>query len=169
MKCQQSGQLKREKVRLRLIALDLDGVLTNGQFLMDETGREWKSFSLRDLDAVAKAQAEGIQFAFLTGEKGRIVKQVSKRFNVRLCIEGAKDKEKHLRQLAKKLRIPLDQICYVGDSDRDAPALRLIGLGLVPLDATPLAKRAAQKVLPVKGGEGVVVALLTYLKEMHLL
>lgn len=78
-------------------------------------------------------------------------------------IKGCKDKEKGLMQLSKDTEVPLNNICYIGDSDRDAPALKTCGLVIVPQDATRKAKEMASVILDSKGGNGVVNEMMNYL------
>ena len=117
------------KVRIDLLVFDVDGVLTDGTMLMDAEGHEWKQLRYRDLDAVTAATAAGLKVAFLSGETGPLLARIAERFGIQLFSSGAKDKGRGLTALAHDAGVPMSRVCYVGDSDRDAPALALAGLG----------------------------------------
>lgn len=141
--------------RPRLLVFDVDGVLTDGRATISAAGSEQKQLSFRDLDAINRLKREGAEIAFVTGESGEMVEAIAKRFGVTLVTQGAKDKLAALNLLAAEHNLSLDDIWYVGDSDRDAPALEAVGLSFAPADATYAARAAAQRVLKAKGGEGV--------------
>ncbi|MBI4317889.1 MAG: TIM barrel protein [Chloroflexi bacterium] len=141
---------------IRVLALDVDGVLTDGRVTLDETGRELKTVSFRDIDAVFHAHRQGLQMALVTGEATPWVDMIAHRLDISYVYRGAKDKVEALRSLCADIGATLDQVCYVGDSRRDAAALALVGLGLAPADASPAAREAAQSVLEHCGGDGAV-------------
>lgn len=129
--------------RLQLLALDIDGVLTDNTVLLLPNGEEAKRVSFSDLDAVTQAKQHGFAVAMVTGETGPMVRRIAERFGVEKVLEGAKDKLAALQSLSQDMGIPLNSICYVGDSDRDAPALQAAGLGLAPHTASAAARNAA--------------------------
>jgi D-sedoheptulose 7-phosphate isomerase len=141
---------------IAVLALDIDGVLTNGRVELDAHGDERKGLAFRDLDALGAARRAGIQIALVTGEDNPLVDMVAKRVHAQTTLRGAKDKGAAITELAGRLQMPLSRICYVGDADRDAPALAMVGLGLAPSDASLLARGQAARVLSRRGGEGAV-------------
>jgi len=151
-----------EADKIALLALDIDGVLTDGRVLYAQDGREQKLLSFRDIDAVSEAARRGLKLALITGEDNDWVEAVSRRLKVAHVVRGAKDKLAAVRGLSEKLDVPLEAICYVGDSDRDAPALAAVGLGVAPADATAPAKAAAHLVLKSGGGRGAIREVLEH-------
>jgi 3-deoxy-D-manno-octulosonate 8-phosphate phosphatase (KDO 8-P phosphatase) len=150
-------------VEIRLIVLDVDGVLTDGTILLLPGGDEARSVHFHDLDAVAALGRYGVATAVLSGEETPCVQRVAQRFGISEAVWGASDKLVGLRDLTSRLGIAMEQTCYVGDADRDGPALEAAGIGLAPSDATAAARAAADHVLAARGGHGVVeevVALL---------
>jgi YrbI family 3-deoxy-D-manno-octulosonate 8-phosphate phosphatase len=143
---------------IRILALDVDGVLTDGRVLLDESGRELKSLHYLDIDAVHAARRAGLVVALVTGEDTPLVDVVAQRLGVdhEHLQRGAKDKADAVSRLAEQLEATLEEICFVGDSPRDAPALEAVGLGLAPADAHETARRAADRVLTSPGGRGAV-------------
>ena len=144
------------KMPIALVLLDVDGVLTDGTVRYSAQGDEQKSLFMRDVDAVFEARRRGLLVGLVTGEETPWVDFVTGRLAIELVAKGAKDKLAAVRQLAEAAGIGLGAVCYVGDGDRDAPALAAVGLGLAPHDASPEAKRAAAAVLSSPGGRGAV-------------
>jgi len=152
---------------IRVLALDVDGVLTDGT--ADGTGAvaDGKRFSFQDLDAVTRVKRAGFTVALVTGENGPSVDWIAQRFGVERVVRGAKDKTAALTALASDLGVSLNAICYVGDGDRDASALSRVGLGLAPANATPSAKAAVDVVLSRAGGAGAVAEAVGLLLRLQ--
>ena len=141
---------------IRILALDIDGVLTDGMVTLDESGHESKTLSYRDIDAIFSARRQGILVALVTGDESPWVDMIARRLEVTRLYQGAKDKLHAVRSLAGELGVDLKDVCYVGDSIRDVEALTRVGLGLVPRDACPAAQAAAHRSLEHPGGNGAV-------------
>lgn len=141
---------------IRVLALDVDGVLTNGEVVLDEAGRESKALFFRDIDAIFAARRKGLDVVLVTGEETPIVDAIARKLEIEHVYAGHRDKAAAVHGVSTALDVPLAQICYVGDAARDAPALELVGLGLAPADAAEEAKAAADRVLDRCGGRGCV-------------
>jgi len=145
---------------MKIIFTDVDGVLTDGRLTIDVEGNETKSISYRDLDAIGIGRRAGYDFAFVTGEDTKMVKVLAKRFSVTKVYAGAKDKLKAIQDISKEYDIPINKILYIGDNNRDAPALEVVGLGIAPYDASDNAKKAADIITETKGGFGVLLEVV---------
>ena len=156
-----------ESHRIRALVLDIDGVLTDGRVEVTENDLERKSLFYRDVDAVYKSRRDGLQVALLTGESSALVDVIARRLAVEVVVAGAKDKQRGLDEICDRLGLQAENVCYVGDADRDAPALASVGLGLAPADASRAAKLAAQKVLTSQGGRGAVSEALLLVNELN--
>lgn len=141
---------------IRVLALDVDGVLTDDRVTMDEAGCESKTLSYRDIDGVFLARRNGLKVALVTGENSAWVDMIANRLKVDNVSRGAKDKRKALKALSAQLGIPLSKIAFVGNSARDARAFSLVGFSLAPSDASQTALAAAHHVLASRGGQGPV-------------
>lgn len=153
---------------IRVLVLDIDGVLTDGTASLEAGEAETKRINFQDLDAVGVARRAGLELALVTGEDNALVNAIACRFGISRVKRGTKDKLAALQTLADELGLDLAAICYVGDNDRDAPALAAVGLGLAPANATPDARAAAHRVLAAAGGQGAVaeaVRLVLQLRE----
>ena len=141
---------------IKLLILDVDGVITDGTVSSTARGEEQKTFSFRDVDAVFEARRKGLHVALVTGETTEWVGFIAQRLEINHVVRGAKDKLEAVHSLAGELGFGLEETCYVGDGARDAPALAAVGLGLVPADAGAEAKAAAAVVLRSTSGRGAV-------------
>ncbi len=153
---------------IEVLALDVDGVLTDGRVTLTADGREAKQIGFRDLDALSKARRSGLRIALVTGEQGPLVEAVATRVGAEHVLSGAKDKHAALHELAETMNTTTARICFVGDADRDAAAFGCVGLALAPRDASPSARSMAHRVLVSEGGSGAVeeaVGVLLAIRE----
>ena len=149
--------------KIKYIIADIDGVLTDGKVYIDANGNENKTICYHDLDSIKKGRDNGLEFAFVTGEDTNMARFIAKRFKVSIAVFGAKDKEKALNQLIKDLNVTSSEICYVGDSERDIPAIKLAQIGAAPADALKIVRETADVVLKCNGGTGVLSELVYYI------
>lgn len=152
---------KEEK--LKYIATDIDGVLTDGRVSINVNGTETKQICYRDLDAIGIGRRHGFEFIFVTGESGAMVKRLADRFHVSLVYEGAKDKLSAVKDICRKYGVSENDLVYIGDSDRDAQALEFLSNSFAPADATRMARSSASRVVDVRGGYGVLLEVVDLL------
>jgi D-sedoheptulose 7-phosphate isomerase len=145
----------KKRSKISFIVLDIDGVLTDGTVSIT-SGEEAKSLFYRDMDAINNGRREGLRFALVTAEETPIVEYIRERLQIEKITKAAKDKAEAIKRLSAELSVPLEQICYIGDSKRDAAAIGMVGLGLAPADADKEAQAAASYVLQNPGGKGAV-------------
>lgn len=148
---------------IEALALDVDGVLTDGIVLIGVNGEETKGIALRDLDALASARRAGLRLALVSGESGPMLDAIARRIGVDCVIDGAKDKRAGILQLCDRLGMLPERVCFVGDADRDALAFPIVGLALTPADGSLMARRAAHRVLVAQGGRGAVTEAVEFL------
>jgi 3-deoxy-D-manno-octulosonate 8-phosphate phosphatase (KDO 8-P phosphatase) len=152
-----TGRALRAKIdRVRLLAMDVDGVLTDAGMYYSETGDELKKFNTRDGMGIKLLQTAGIVTAFVTKEKTAIVERRGRKLAVPEVHQGVDDKVAVIVGLAKKYRLSLDQIAYVGDDVNDLDALRAVGFSAAPADAMPVVLHSVQYVCGHRGGDGAV-------------
>ncbi len=151
--------------KIKYIFADMDGVVTDGTVRIDENGKESKAICFRDLDAVGIGRNAGLEFAFITGEDTPIAHFMAKRFGVDTAVFGAKDKKAAVEGLLAQLNLTAEEICYIGDSARDIPAIEFAGVGAAVQDATVGARKAADIVTECRGGTGALLDLVEVLLE----
>jgi 3-deoxy-D-manno-octulosonate 8-phosphate phosphatase (KDO 8-P phosphatase) len=142
--------------RIRLVVLDVDGVLTDGRVILDEAGTEFRVFDVRDGYGIRKASAEGIVFALISGKDTRVVAHRARELGITEVHQGVKDKLKVFRSILPKYRLAPADVCCVGDDEPDLPILREAGFSAAPRSAVPAVKAAVHYVTAAGGGRGAV-------------
>src|SRR5437899_10709204 len=159
--------LMRTLQRVRLVAMDVDGVLTYAGMYYTESGDELKKFTTRDGMGIKLLQAAGLVTAFITREETAIVERRGQTLAVPEVHQGVDDKLAVLTTLAKKYGLTLDRVAYIGDDVNDLEALRAVGFSAAPADAMPSVLKAVQYVCKKKGGEGAVRELADLILAAH--
>jgi len=142
--------------RVRLLVLDVDGVLTDGRLFYGPKGELLKAFHVRDGHGIKQVAAAGITVAIISGRKSAAVLQRARGLGIRHVTQGAEDKLVALRKLAKARGVTLEECACVGDDTPDAPILAAAGLGVAVADAHQDALDAADLVTARNGGHGAV-------------
>lgn len=146
--------------RLRLIAFDVDGVLTDGTLLLGPGGAEWKAFHVRDGLAIARAVECGLHVAFVSSRESEAVARRAVELNVVHCLQRCRDKRAALIALQQQLVCTPDDCAYVGDDLVDLPAFEVVGLRIAVADAAVELKQQADLVTTAAGGRGVAREVL---------
>jgi 3-deoxy-D-manno-octulosonate 8-phosphate phosphatase (KDO 8-P phosphatase) len=142
--------------KVRLLVMDVDGVLTDGRMVVSERGDELKEFHSRDGVAVALAKRAGLRTAFVTGEKNVLVQARGDKLGVDAVMLGARRKGEVLEELCAQFGLPLEASAYIGDDLLDVPALQRAGLAIAVADAAPEVIESAHIVTRGRGGQGVL-------------
>ncbi|HEY6124897.1 MAG TPA: HAD-IIIA family hydrolase [Steroidobacteraceae bacterium] len=142
--------------RVRLLVLDVDGVLTDGRLFYGPKGELLKAFHVRDGHGIKAVAAAGITVAIISGRKSAAVVRRAKELGIRHVTQGASDKLSALRKLAKARRVTLEECACVGDDTPDAPILAAAGVGVAVADAHQDALAVADVVTTRPGGHGAV-------------
>jgi 3-deoxy-D-manno-octulosonate 8-phosphate phosphatase (KDO 8-P phosphatase) len=146
-----------EKVaKIRLLLLDVDGVLTDGAIIYDGQGQETKHFNAKDGLGLRLLMQAGIQVGIVSGRRSRALSQRCENLNIKLLFDGVQDKAAALDEIVRQTGIPADQTAFVGDDLTDLPVIRKVGLGVAVADAHELVKTAAHMVTRSGGGRGAV-------------
>ena len=159
------GSVLEKAQKIKLVALDVDGVMTNGEISYSSLGEEIKTFNVKDgLGLVLLAENEFIT-VIITGRESSIVERRGKELKVRHIYQNVKNKQRVIRELADEYTLDFEQICYIGDDLPDLPALRITGLACCPSDAVRQVKEACHWVSKHRGGHGAVRELADLLLE----
>jgi 3-deoxy-D-manno-octulosonate 8-phosphate phosphatase (KDO 8-P phosphatase) len=145
---------------LKAIALDVDGVLTDGGVWWGPDGAEWKRFSFADIMGVSLARKAGLIVTLISGEDSPLVDRFASKMNLADITKGCQDKAGALRAFAERNHLALDEICFMGDDINDLAAMELAGLAAAPADARPAVRAKAALVTGAKGGNGAVRELV---------
>lgn len=150
---------------IRLVALDVDGILTTGALLFDPEGREWKSFHARDGVGIQLLQQAGLAVALITGRRSPLVDKRARELGIAHVFQGVKDKVAVAQQLLPTLGWDWSQLAYMGDDLPDLALLRRARLAFTVPEAPPEIQAVAHWIAPVGGGQGAVRALAAWLLE----
>jgi 3-deoxy-D-manno-octulosonate 8-phosphate phosphatase (KDO 8-P phosphatase) len=145
---------------IKLIAMDVDGVLTDGSFWWGPNGEEWKRFHFADIMGLSRARKAGLKLALISGEDSPLIDRLAAKMQIGDVEKSCKDKAGALRKLAAVHHLALDEICFMGDDVNDLPALEIAGLAAAPADAQPSIRDRCQFVCTAKGGNGAVRELI---------
>ena len=145
---------------IKLIAMDVDGVLTDGSFWWGPNGEEWKRFHFADIMGLSRARKAGLKLALISGEDSPLIDRLAAKMQISDVEKSCRDKATALRRLAALHNLSLDEICFMGDDVNDLPALAIAGLPAAPADAQPAIRTVCRFVTSAKGGNGAVRELI---------
>ena len=146
--------------KIKAMALDIDGVLTDGTFIWGPNGEEYKQFSFSDVMGISLASKAGIIFALISGEDNVLIDRFAEKMKIVDVSKGCKDKAAALISFSKKYELELNQICFMGDDVNDIGALEIAGLSAAPANAHKSVKQKAALITEKSGGQGAVRELL---------
>jgi 3-deoxy-D-manno-octulosonate 8-phosphate phosphatase (KDO 8-P phosphatase) len=150
-----SKNLKNLK-RIKLLLLDVDGVMTDGGMYYTESGVELKKFNVQDGFGISKLQKAGIPVGIITGRISKIVERRAKDLGITEVYQNVDDKAAVYRSIKKKLNLTDEDIAYIGDDEIDLDVLKSVGFSAAPADALPLVKKHVHHVCTRTGGNGAV-------------
>ena len=153
-------------VPIRAIALDVDGVLTDGTFWWGSNGEELKRFSFLDVMGISRAKKTGALFALISGEDNPLVARFAAKLQIDDVFSGCRDKAAALRAFAQRHALPLDTVCFVGDDVNDLGAMRIAGFAATPANGHAVVKAAAAYVTSTGGGNGAVREVIDHLVSL---
>src|SRR6266699_2222793 len=129
--------------RVRAVALDVDGVLTDGGIWWGPNGEEWKRFSFADIMGVSLARKAGLIVGLISGEDSPLVDRFAAKMGITDVAKNCKDKAGALRSLAERRGLALNEVCFMGDDVNDLEAMKIAGLAAAPANAAPVVLQCA--------------------------
>jgi 3-deoxy-D-manno-octulosonate 8-phosphate phosphatase (KDO 8-P phosphatase) len=154
---------EQRAARVRLLVLDVDGVLTDGRLYFDAWGEAMKVFDVRDGHGIKMLIQHGVEVAWLSARNSEIVAARARELGVTRVLQGKSDKAGALAQLLEECRAGGDECGYIGDDLPDLPAMRSAGFAVTVNDGCEAAKAAAHWITPQQGGRGAVRALAEFI------
>lgn len=139
-----------------MILSDVDGVMTDGSIVIDNSGVETKSFHVRDGLGIKLWQQAGFAFGILTSRNSRIVKLRAAELGIAIVRQGFEDKLAAAREIFTSQGIQPSEVCYIGDDLPDLPVMLEVGLSVAVSDAVAEVRSAAKWVLASQGGHGAL-------------
>ncbi len=148
--------IKQRAKKIKMLILDIDGVMTDGRIIYDSKGNELKCFNVLDGMGLAVLKQIKMKVALVTAKGSRAVLRRARDIGVTEVWQNAHDKLKPYRQILKKHKLKNEDICFVGDDLVDLSVMKRAGLSVAVANACPEAKRIAHYVTKKEGGKGAV-------------
>ncbi len=149
--------------RIRLVLLDVDGVLTDGRLYYGPEGEALKAFDVKDGHGIVLLR-DHVDFGVISGRPGKASEARLRELRFKHLVFGERDKLAGYARLAS-LGVPDDEVAYMGDDVNDVPLLRRVGLSACPADAMPEVRAAVHFVTTAKGGRGAVRELCDLIRR----
>lgn len=147
----------KEKLKgIKILILDVDGVMTDGRIIMDSEGREIKNFNVRDGHGIKILQRFGIKVAILTGRKSKVVEYRAKDLQIDDVYQKVFNKKEIFQKILKKHKLSADAAAFMGDDIVDIPVLKSVGFSASVADAVDVVKKSVDYITNNKGGYGAV-------------
>lgn len=155
-----------EKVRkIKLLVLDVDGVLTNGSIYLPGEGEEIKVFHVRDGSALVRARQHGLNVVWLSGRKAKAVSRRAEELGVDGLYQGIENKTGVVEELTDRYSCRPDEVAYMGDDLSDLPIFQEVGFSATVADAPPAVRKTVDYVSRREGGAGAVAELVDLILE----
>jgi len=158
-----NDDLEATAAGIKLLALDVDGVLTDGSIYYGNSGEELKAFNIKDGLGIKLLQRAGVTVAIITGRSSDLLKRRASELGIDAVIQGREDKLTALRELTAELDIALGECAYIGDDLPDLSAIRAAGVGMTVADANATVAAHADWQSASAGGRGAVREACEYL------
>lgn len=153
----------RKAKKIRLLIVDVDGVMTDGSIILDNEGNEFKRFNVRDGHGIKLLQRYGIEVAIITGRRSKVVNIRAKELGIKHVYQKCLNKVLAYNDIKQKLSLNDNEIAYIGDDVVDIPLLKRVGLSIVVSDAHDDIIAFADIVTSEEGGKCAVRGICDYL------
>jgi len=154
---------EQRAAEVRLLVLDVDGVLTDGRLYFGPDGETLKTFDVRDGHGIKMLRESGVEVAILSARMSKIVETRAHELGIAHVIQGATDKAERFRALAQSLQIAPTQCGFMGDDWPDLAVLAKVGFAATVADAAPEVQCLAHWVTAARGGRGAVRELAEFI------
>ncbi len=141
---------------IKLIAFDVDGIMTDGGLYLSDTGDEFKRFNSLDGHGLKMLRASGVELAIITGRTSRCVELRAQNLGIRHLFQGVEDKLSTMQDLLQQMNIAADAAAYMGDDVVDLPVMRRVALAVTVPEAPQIVRDHAHYVSQRNGGHGAV-------------
>jgi len=146
----------KKAAMIKLLVLDVDGVLTDGRIFINERGKEIKCFHVRDGLGLKLLMRAGIDVVIITGRESNSVAFRAKELGIQEVHQGVNDKKALIVEMMKRKKLNKEQVCCVGDDLPELPLLHLAGVAVAVADAADEVRNAASFITKNRGGHGAV-------------
>jgi 3-deoxy-D-manno-octulosonate 8-phosphate phosphatase (KDO 8-P phosphatase) len=151
-----NAEVRTRIEKIRLLGLDVDGVMTDGRLYYHDDGTESKAFDVRDGHGIKMLQKVGVEVFLISGRNSPMVDKRAMDLGISEVTQGVRDKVPVLERIASQKGLTLDQIAFVGDDLVDLPVMQRVGLAVTVADASEHLFEKAHYVTLAPGGRGAV-------------
>jgi YrbI family 3-deoxy-D-manno-octulosonate 8-phosphate phosphatase len=159
--------VRARAARVRLLCVDVDGVLTDAGMYYGPDGEVLKKFNTRDGMGLARVREAGVAVAIISGEDSAIVHARAAKLRIDDVLCGVSNKRTAIDELRARHKLDLEEVAFIGDDLNDLPALECVGLACAVADAAEPVRAIAQYVTQRRGGDGAVRELCEFLIAAH--
>ncbi len=159
------AEVKERAARIKLLILDVDGVLTDGGLILHADGQESKVFHVHDGHGIRLVQRAGIEVALLTGRSSQVVADRAKNLGIELVVQGSRNKLIDYEKILQQRRLDDQNVAYIADDLVDVPVLRRAGLAVAVADSTVHIRDYCHACTIRKGGNGAVREVCDFLLQ----
>ncbi len=164
---QDKAQILGQAQSVKLLLLDVDGILTDGKLYVGETGEQFKAFNTLDGHGIKLLQKAGIQVGIISGRDSAALLHRASELGINLLYRGREDKSAVLREITANLELEENEIAYAGDDLPDLAVIDRVGLGISVPNAHPEVRNAADMLTENPGGEGAVREICDFLLQAN--
>lgn len=158
-------EIIRKAKKLKLLILDVDGVLTDGRLFFDDNGKEYKCFHARDGHGIKLLRETGVEVAIISGRKSNSVSLRMKSLGVEYVYQGHENKIVAFKEIIHKMSLAPEQVAHVGDDLLDLPIMTRVGLSIAVNDANKTVKDYADWSTETVGGLGAVREVCDFIMQ----
>jgi 3-deoxy-D-manno-octulosonate 8-phosphate phosphatase (KDO 8-P phosphatase) len=142
--------------KIKLVALDVDGVMTNGGIILGSDGNEYKTFQVKDGTGITLGRYAGLKFAIISGRYSKVIDVRAKELMIDVVYQDVMEKIKVYDDIKEKFKLRDENICFVGDDVIDIPVMEKCGFAAAPDDAVHEVRKTADYICEKAGGDGCV-------------
>ncbi len=162
----------REKIsKIKMILMDVDGVLTNGEIIYSSSGDELKIFHVQDGMGITLARMAGLKTGIVTGRMSALVERRAHELNIDVVSQGNFNKLPEYERIKRDFELKDEEICYIGDDVLDLPILKRVGFSVAVANARDEVKAICDYVTVAEGGKGavreVIDRILKWQNKLH--
>ena len=151
-----NNEVRARAAGIRLVAFDVDGVMTDGRLILGDNGLEYKAFDTQDGLGMKLLKASGVEMAIITGRTSNIVTRRAESTGIGHFFQGVEDKLEAFQHLLEKTGLSAEQCAFMGDDLVDLPPMRRCGFAVTVPAAPPLVRQYAHYVTKREAGRGAV-------------
>jgi len=151
-----SSAVMESAKKIKLLLLDVDGVLTDGRLYYGNSGEEMKAFNIQDGLGIKLLQQGNVQVGIITGRVSALLQRRADELGISPVVQGREDKLTALNELLQTMDISLDEIAFMGDDLPDLAVIRRVGLGITPANGSATLAQQAHWQTTRRGGDGAV-------------